>query len=711
MSGIQWTLGVVGAQDVERHVKSISKLLEEQDKRFAKGKKEVTRVQRDEQRMQLREFQKAEKEKERIARATAKSTESARKASEKAAAREAIASARKVALEQKKSSREVAEAQKKAAKDAARAQATIDRQAKARGKVVARSVSGSIGMFGKVGAAGLALAGGVSAVGALSDRLANQRVAGAIANNAVLGRTTDKSAGVVKAEVMSRAQEAQERYGLGSQMSVMGLEGGFIAKAGNYDQASKISKSLTELAVATGVAEDEFKSIGEAAGMIYTSLKNAGMTDDKARELTTQTMRTGAAQGAAGVLGLDDLASVGARIAAVANSLGGDSGTNMARTFALLNVGTSATGNVESATTGVERLVTDIAQNRKKFSAIGVKTQDKAGNTLDLQDIIINSAIKSKGSQDKLLSLYGAQSGRVAGGFFKQVRDMRAEGKTDAEMGEVLRGQLAGLNEIQMSEGQAKELAGNISQDTGAKLTAQVEKIKNALGEKLLPEVERMIPVLEKIAPKFVDLLGYMTRLLDWMANNPFSGIGAIVAGKIVADLAQAKIQETLQGQFGTAIKGIPFTALFGAALAGIAWGEIMAEMLDAFWDDKQGKDEGAIRGAQQALQGTDIEAKKKALGALDANIQTQLGDMGGFSGLTHEAFSTLSGEARTDSATFDESMAARKELQAQIRALEEKELEAKLRMIKATEDAAERLKKVAPEGGKVPRPPGSGTN
>lgn len=490
------------------------------------------------------------------------------------------------------------------------------------------------------------------------------------------------------------------------------------------------------MALSVGLAESEFEMLGLAAGATFVKLREAGKTTEQATEDTKKAMLAAVGQSTLGSIDVAAMSKIGPKLLGVAGSLGGDAQTNISRTVSLANVVAPSTGSAENAATAVEAIARDASGKSKLFTRNKIATRDENGNTRDLQDIIIESAIKTGGSQDKMNSLFGEEARRGVGGFFKQVRELKSQGKSDTQIEEILRAPLETLNNASLTEAKAKELAANMAKSDGARLSATFNTLKNRLGESLLPALMDLVPELQKMIPHVVDLTKYFARFVSWFAQNPFSGLGALVLASIAKDLAAAGIGKAVGSTLNTILSnggaGGPGavgaagagklataqTALFAASV-GIAIGTAAGIALGEAWDASQREaTEGNIKG-MNALGGTDIEAKKKALAELDKNIASQIDDKHGFSGILQSATGAAVNFFRSDDnqlvseqdQNLKGTLETRKELQDQIFKLQAEELEAKIASVKAQREHTTAVQKETKKlQNSSTKPPGSGS-
>ncbi len=77
-----------------------------------------------------------------------------------------------------------------------------------------------------------------------------------------------------------------------------------------------------------------------------------------------------------------------------------------------------------------------------------------------------------------------------------------------------------------------------------------------AIGTQLLPAVTSLIPPLVELVPTAVDLTSSLAGFVQELAQNPFAGIGAIVAAKIGEDVISAGVGKGLMKLLSTQIGG-----------------------------------------------------------------------------------------------------------------------------------------------------------
>lgn len=477
----------------------------------------------------------------------------------KVAAREEVKRHRQALANIEKEKRARIRAEEQAAKKAHQEQirsARIAQQARARfaGGVVTSAGNAAAGII-RTGA-GLAGVGGTAlAVNAVSERA---RVQGAIAQLANQGFGEGGPSRQVLARNIDAAVTSTASASGRSDSDVTDMMRSFVDISGDLQGAMKLLPRMAEIADASGA---EGSDIGRSLATVLEGVKlkgGKGLSNADAEKRALTALRVMAGQGKIGSIELSDQANVGAaRTVAAATQFGGDFEKNMATLGGLAQMAVGKGGGASSpdeAFMAISRISSDALKHEKQLRKLGVDVfTDKSRTQLRSPDAILFEAIhRSKGDLSKLDPIFNERSTRAMNPL--------AQMYTEAGGGEAgldaMRKQLAAFQRAGMSEGEVKESAAFRRSQDDRQFKKTWDDFNRMLGKELLPVAQDAIPELAKAIPTLAKGITAMAKLMQWFIENPIKGIGGIIVASVVADIAKAKIGETLSGALTRMISG-----------------------------------------------------------------------------------------------------------------------------------------------------------
>lgn len=455
---------------------------------------------------------------------------------------------------------------------------TVRRSRESTGRGALRSAGGTarnvLGMGGTV----LGVAGGIGAAMALDKTLSNEDTAIDIVNASSVNTKGRNAAGV---------QEEAGKLALSKRVmseDVLGAIQKFQAPTGNLDQAMQAMPQLIDLARGTGTA---LSDMAEAAGRVIAADENMSLDN-----LMT-TMRTIAGQGKRGAVEIRELASAMAKLTGAAGLIGGDKGKAIAELGAISQMAVKAGGaqGGEEAGTAVSRFVNQASEKAGNFPGVSIK--DASGMVESPRKIIEELIDKSQGGRKFDITDFGIEGNKAVLGFLSTYNSAMGD---HAEKMKAVRtefdkflGPGAVMSKTEVDTAAQKRMASGSSQ-----LAEATEKFHQAVGRELLPAVTDLVPQFVKLLPSVVDVTKALVRFLKFFAENPVTTIGLLVGGAIVKDIIAAKVGErvaaalsTVVGGKGAPTGGVPtsgtplgtkLTAGLAAGAAGFALGTGIAE-------------------------------------------------------------------------------------------------------------------------------------
>lgn len=411
------------------------------------------------------------------------------------------------------------------------------------GAGAAIGVVGGVGTALRYGTAAAGLVGGFAAADALSDQVQVRRQAALLANQAgnpaLKGRIAAEAGNVV-------GFTGSEKLGAMS---------AFVGKTGDFGAAEGLIGDLGKLSLVYGA---NFAEMGEAAGHAFNVLKDSISDPNELRKAVLGTAQTWAAQGAMGTIEIKDMARIAGRMGASTRRFEGDAPGLLSTVGALGQLAAARGGasSAEEAATALARVPGDIVQNQKRFAAAGVDVfSDKSRTKLaDPVEILIRALERTGGDLTKINPLFNIESAKVLGGIAPIFADAEAKQKGS--------GRAAVLAEVGRFKGAsvAPEAYDAQFRSMASEESTRVIEAQKAFREKIGTE---LLPVLTKVIPKFAEAVPHIAKLTaavasaaSYLIDNPFKGVGLIVAGVIAKDLAAAGLQNAISSGISAAFQG-----------------------------------------------------------------------------------------------------------------------------------------------------------
>lgn len=325
--------------------------------------------------------------------------------------------------------------------------------------------------------------------------------------------------------------------------------------SGNLEKAIAVSPSVAKIATATGA---DLSDTSKLAGNIL-----AANPEISAEALDSQ-LRLFTKQGVVGGVEVQDFARYGSRITAGASMYGGNKEKNEAVLGAMAQMSRqygSASSPAEAAL-GSLRFSTDVAKKADALKANGIDVSDGKGTIRDAQSIILDMLKKSGGDVTKLTKMGLGERGvkplegaaaifRNAGGGEKGLEAVKKE----------FAKYTTGVTKEEIDAANKRVLAEQ-------QVEIEMQKLKLAMGEQLLPEFTKLIPVLKDLIPAFADaakvgipafaeLMKTVSEfvkankgIIESLAAHP---VGSLIAFELTKSFASAGLPALLRGLFAGA--------------------------------------------------------------------------------------------------------------------------------------------------------------
>lgn len=409
-----------------------------------------------------------------------------------------------------------------------------------------RSVSGATRTVGTLATGALAIGGGFMLSGAVSQQMRETAMASKLAN-----MTGDPKQ---KAAILKESQQVRGFTG----EETMSAMGGFVEKTGDVAAARRAIQDMGKLAIATGT---DFGEMGEAAGQAFNVLRDQIKDPEEQIKALNDVMRTLAAQGNMGAVEIKDMAVELASLGAATRKFNGGPAELMKTMGAMAQASVARGGaaNAAEASTAVVRFGEDLTKNpsQKALNKMGVNIFADKGKTKlkDPREIMADIMAKTGGDLTKLQDVFNAQSIKAFQGFsplFLQAEEANAKlaPKDRKKKGEAGRaamlaefGRFSGAG---MSDADMNARAESRYQDADVQFKEAMKSFNSEMGSKLLPQITKLIPKMAELTPVIGSLIDKVIWLTDKL--GALGAVGAVVAAKITADIAAAKIGDAIKG-------------------------------------------------------------------------------------------------------------------------------------------------------------------
>jgi len=533
------------------------------------------------------------------------------KAEEQARMRADRNAAKAAELLDKQRSRGLYQQLRQAERAQSRAQSLRERTAQGIGRGAATSVARGIGTVARIGGTALALAGGFSAAGALEDQISIRRAASQLAIS-----------GGAPGEKEKLAKEAQGVRGF-TGAETLGAMQGFVEKTGDLGAARALIQDIGKLSLATSA---DFGEMGSAAGQAFNVIRDTIKDPKEQIRAVNDVMRTLAAQGNLGAVEIKDMATELAGLGAATRKFEGGP-VELLKTVGAMAQASVARGGAASApeaTTAVTRFAQDIVQNQKGFAARGVNVfSDKSHTKLrGPEDIMLDIIEKTGGDLTKINELFGVYAERAVGGFSPLF--IEAERKKKGSGRQAVKDEYAKFKDAGLTDTQITERAATRLEDPDLQIKEATKAFNAAVGTELIPVVTRLLPKFTEAIPAIANMTTSVAKVAEYLLQNPFKGIGLVIAASVAKDVAAAGLGSLFQRLLSGAVGGGGVSGVGGAGAAATGAGGLAAGLAGV----------AAIAGAGAAVdQSQDLAKASGGWGGLWAGIKEVYGGRKSFFG------------------------------------------------------------------------------
>ena len=587
---------VGGVQEVDRAFDSILKRIERTEtsgQRFAReGADARVRTTRSEAEQRERAYQKLVKETERWEQQATKAAEregqQRARAAEKAAAKvtsEEVKAAEKAAKEVERLEKYKLDVRRRSSEMAGRyaeQEATTEIRARERAARAlgthAKRIGSTIGGMASMAAGVMSIGGGFMLADVARHQVGVEKSAALLINSATTNGVAPP--GATMADIMGKASQVSKETGV-SREDLIGATRNYVAKAGadKFGDAMGNMGFFAKLSKASGT---DINDITGAAGMLQAQNKNLSQKDMK------QMLLDMSAQGKAGAVEISDIASLAGGLGSTRGLYQGSTTENQRKLIALSQITRTEGTSAEEAMVGVKDLGTEATKKaagahapRWLRDAVDKKTGQIKGGP---EQLIEAALLGTKGNLGQLTEVFGARGSKA---FDRLAQLFNAAGGGQAGIA-AIRKEMAPIMGARGSEANLNAEYKQ-TQTPGERMAKVWNALEVTVGQRLEPSLMKLADKAPQIADLFGQIIDAGGKFAEFLLDNPYAGIGAIIGGAVVKDLAGAAL-------------GTKAGAAIAAALAAMELGKLLIDSVDS-----------ADIKAQQVTLATAVEAGNEA--------------------------------------------------------------------------------------------------
>lgn len=481
---------------------------------------------------------------QKMVREMAREEEKARDAAAKAEIRTAEKAAKEIERLEEQKLRARIRASEMATRAAAREAEKESREIAAvhrrMGGTVAGSFGSSLGSIGAFTGATLGLGGGFMLAGALRSQMNAGKAAALLANSATIGGVAPEGANV--ANILAQATAASKTYGV-DKTDLIGSVQNYVAKSSDFKGGMANMGFFAKASVGTGTRLEDITSM---AGILRAQNKDLGAGDMQQMILDT------IEQGKLGAVEISDLAKLAGGLGSTRGLYKGNTADNQRKLMALAQITMTEGTSAEEAAIGVKDLGTEaLKKSRKKNAPKWLKDVTKGGQISSLEGLLEAGLKGTGGDLGQLIDIFDSKGARA---FERLAPIYKGAGGGDKGIAAV-RAEMAPILGAKGSQENLDQMYATVMETPAKRIEKAFNEVEQTIGERLEPRLESFArDTLPALSEHFVDLVDKGGKLVEWMANNPLLGVGALIATKVGADISQAAIGESIKKTMETSI-------------------------------------------------------------------------------------------------------------------------------------------------------------
>jgi ElaB/YqjD/DUF883 family membrane-anchored ribosome-binding protein/flagellar biosynthesis GTPase FlhF len=230
--------------------------------------------------------------------------------------------------------------------------------------------------------------------------------------------------------------------------------------------------------------------------------------------------------GKTGVFRAEDLARESESLFSSFAKGGGDFRTGFTRYISFANEARKSVGSGAMARTAIMGVQDSIAKKEGQINKLGVKTRDSDGGQRDFIEVVMDVITKTGAKGTTFNKIFDpSKSGKAIATMVTAFNEGSNFGKNVKGGRAAMEKMLEGDESIKKAnvEEMAKDWSAALD-DPAAKIQQNIEKIRQALADKLGP-------VLDKLAANAPAIAEAMSKAFSWIEANPWKAAGGLVAG------------------------------------------------------------------------------------------------------------------------------------------------------------------------------------
>jgi hypothetical protein len=282
-------------------------------------------------------------------------------------------------------------------------------------------------------------------------------------------------------------------------------------------------------------------------------VQNKNLDEPAMRQLLLDTV----AAGRSGSVDMPELASHASAITKTSSSYAGSQLENQRKLLGLAQVGVRV-GSVSEAATMLSNISGDASKHNADVTALlGQGTFNAKGQIAKGPDEFIADVLaKTGGNRTKIQALgFGQRSLKMFDALLPTYNDAESAalkgGSSKAEATAAARkavmadtGQFTGAT---MTEASLNRDFSAVMQSSAERFESVTRELSTVVGEKLLPELVQLIPLIGDLVPELKRFLDGMIAVARWALDHPFAGVAAAAGLAITSELTKAAIGETIK--------------------------------------------------------------------------------------------------------------------------------------------------------------------
>ncbi len=453
---------------------------------------------------------------------------------------------------------------------------------------IAHGASATLGVGGQMLNSALSLGGGFTLAGAIQERMAASKSFALLSTAAY-----DPSAAYDPTKKYQKNQRANSKELLAEGRRVS-IETGtdlnelatgthdYVSKASDLDGGMKNMSFFAKLAKGNGA---KFGDVTKTFGMLRAQNDDLGVDD--AKELMLNVV----AQGRKGAIEMPDVARVASKITKSASNFDMSQTDAQRQLLGLAQIAIKTSGSPAEAATSISNFSDDMLHHGQLY---GINKNARNGRVQgDMGDNFAQVFRAAHGNVD-MMGTSEAQGGynftkrsmkmlQAVSSDYEKGRKSAGEGATEEQMNEAgalaVKAKIDGSTAAKYDESKAMEDFAAMMAEESSDIEVAVIKLKDAMGDALLPVIKQLIPIIKDMTPLFADVAGKAMpafadamksvasfaqenkKSIAYMASHP---IGTLIAGKVTESFAKSALTAALQGANG----GLIGLGLAAAALA-----------------------------------------------------------------------------------------------------------------------------------------------